>query len=268
MPLKSVTRFPRPISFKMGRNRPTWKKSRLKFADYLRPGLTIPIPEAHRYTKKALRPLHNIYGNDVLGDCVIAEMFHTLGVTTGNANNGSAVIPTQDEVIAAYSAIGGYVPNDPSTDNGCDEQTALNYWKNTGILGHKIVGWISVDPTNPVEFKTAIWLFENLMYGIELPDEWVNPIPSDSAFIWDVAGNPDMSNGHCVGAYGYDVNSVEISTWGMLGYLTDAATAKYAGQPSGELYTVLTEDVIVRATGKAPNGFDFEQLQADFAALG
>jgi hypothetical protein len=54
----------------------------------------------------------------------------------------------------------------------------------------------------------------------------------------------------------------------MLGSMSDAAVAMYASPAaSGELYTVLSDEIMIRATQKAPTGFDFEQLEADLAAF-
>jgi len=211
-----------------------------------------------------------MYMNDKLGDCVIAEMLHSVGVFTGNANGGTPAKFTNSQVESLYSAIGGYVPGDPSTDNGCDEVTAMDYWKSKGAPSgqNQIAGWISVSGSHPERYTAALWLFENLMFGVELPDAWISPFPSASGFHWDVAGSPDPNNGHSFLGVAYDKNEVWINTWGMFGSLSEAAIAKYATTSgSGELYTVLSEEIIVRASAKAPSGFNFEQLLADLAAL-
>ena len=117
--------------------------------------------------------------------------------------------------------------------------------------------------------KTALWLMENLYFGVELPDKWINPMPAASGFVWDVAGTADPSNGHCFVGVGYNEKGVQIDTWGMIGTITWAAVAEYASTVgSGELYTVLGPDGIAKASGKAPNGFDWSQLLADFDSMG
>jgi hypothetical protein len=219
-----------------------------------------------------------MYCNDTLGDCVIAGMAHVVGVLTGNAGT-KPFIYTKAQIIALYSAIGGYVPGEPSTDKGCDEQTALNYWENNGAMAvngaksgtntHRIAGWLAVNAADPVEYRTALWLFENLYFGIELPDKWISPMPSASGFTWNVAGAPDPDNGHCVVGAGYNAMGVAFDTWGMTGLMTDAAIGKYATQDAhGELYTVVSQDGINKATEKAPTGFDWSQLVADFDSMG
>jgi hypothetical protein len=251
--------------FRMGRRRPASNHRRLTLKHYLDLS-ALPVPPASvDYSAKAQQALARVYYNDQLGDCVIAAMAHLIGVFFGNAGIPYLLSPAQ--IIALYSAIGGYVPGDPSTDNGCDEDTALSYWQANGAPAgeNKIFGWVAVDGANPAEYRAALWLFENLFFGVELPDAWITPFPSASGFTWGVAGDPDSNNGHAFPGVGYSAKGVQIATWGMLGTLTDAAVQKYATTAgSGELYTVLSVETILKATEKAPNGFNFAQLQADF----
>jgi hypothetical protein len=268
-----------PISgqtFKLGRNRPVARCPRFALKNYLTRNLPAP-PAAIEYTKRSEAALSKIYENDKLGDCVIAGMAHVVGVLTGYAGTKPFLF-SDAEIIGLYSAIGGYVPGDPATDRGCDEQTALNYWENNGALpphktspsgAHKIAGWMTVDSTNVEECRTALWLFENLYFGLELPDAWINPEPSSSGFVWDVAGPSDPENGHCVVGVGYTAAGITIDTWGMTGLMTNAAVAKYPTQAShGETYTVVSMDAISKANEKAPAGFDWSQLVADFDSMG
>jgi hypothetical protein len=268
MSVKVITHPNSGLSFKLGRRRPVARCPRFSLHNYLMRGLAAP-PTACDYSKPAATALAKVYENDTLGDCVIAGMAHVVGVLTGNA--GRPYLYTNEQIIGLYSAIGGYVPGKPSTDNGCDEQTALNYWENNGAPAgeHRIAGWLSVNAADPTEYRTALWLFENLYFGLELPDKWVNPMPAEPGFTWDAAGPPDPNNGHCVAGVGYSAQGVSIDTWGMIGLLTDNAIAQY-GTPAanGEVYTVVSQDGINKATQKAPAGFDWSQLIADFDSMG
>jgi hypothetical protein len=171
-----------------------------------------------------------------------------------------------------YSAEGGYVSGDPSTDNGTDEQTAFAYWKSNGLLNdgtHKIAGVLAVDATSEEELRSALWLFENLCFGIELPDVWINPVPSGSGFVWDSAGNPDPSNGHFVVGVGTTLQGITFDTWGMLGTLTYAAIAQYCvASAGGDVSVVISTDSLNKAMNKAPNGLNWNQLIADFNLAG
>jgi hypothetical protein len=228
---------------------------------------TLPTPPPTcDYRAKASASLSNIFKNDTLGDCVIAAIAHAVGVATGNA--GSTRVFTDQEIIALYTAIGGYNPSDPSTDQGCDELTALAYWQQNGapIGGDKIAGYVAVDPTNEAEVNAAIWLFENLMLCAELPDSWTQV--SGSGFVWD-CDTPNPNNGHAFMSASYDSVGPGIETWGLSGSILRAAmSSNITTAAGGSCYAVLMSDSIMKASGKAPNGFDWEQLCADFDAIG
>src|SRR5271170_2323534 len=58
-----------------------------------------------------------MYLNDQLGCCTWAEVGHALEAWTAYA--GTEVDIPQSYVLTGYEAVGGYVPGNPSTDNGC-----------------------------------------------------------------------------------------------------------------------------------------------------
>ena len=254
-----------------GRRRPIARYPRLHLKNYLTRAIPI-APNIWSWRRLALEALAQMYMNDSLGDCVIACLEHNAGVLTGNATNGNPVIFDDGNTVRLYSAIGGYVPGDSSTDNGCDIQTALNYYGTSGLSSngsHKIVGYLAVNPSDVEEIKQAIFLFGNLCFGVELPDAWINPnFPSGNGFTWDIAGAPDPNNGHCFLGFGHNSSGVQINTWALQGIMTYAAIAQYCNaNVQGELYTVISQDILIAATQKAPNGFDFTQLMADFQAI-
>lgn len=253
-------------AFKMGRLRPAPYR-KLHFSTYAGPNLPAPPAFVHRGAK-ALPCLSNVYANDSLGDCTAAGAAHGMGIWRGNAGNNDPA-PTVDQVIDFYSATTGYVRGNPSTDNGGDEVTVLNYWRDKGFFADgsgKIAAWVNVDAANPVEVRQAIWLAEFVYFGVELPDAWVSPMPQSSGFTWDVAGPANPQNGHCFVAGSYDAMPI-IDTWGEFGKITWAAIAQYASGPAGELHAAFSVDCINRASQKTDSGFAFEQLLADSAAL-
>lgn len=250
-----------------GRRRPSPHTQKLYFSRY---ASKLPAPPATvNYAPKALAALRQMYDNDQLGDCVIAGGYHAEGVVTGNAS-GTPFVATLAQVIKDYGAIGGYVPGEPSTDQGCDEQTALNYWQQKGFAnGSKLTAWLAVDASNKAQVQQAMWLFENLFFGLELPDAWVNPFPSADGFVWDVSPDgTDPDNGHCVVGVGYDARGIQVATWALLGTLTYAALEYATPGRQGELYVLLTADLIAKGQAKSPSGFDWATLVQDFDALG
>lgn len=270
MSVKTLTK-PDGKTVRFGRRRPVSRRPILSLKNYLlAPALPMP-PASTNYAAAAAAPISLMYENDTLGDCVIAGVQHVEGVMTAN----EPAVPltyTNAQTTTFYSAACGYVPGNPNTDQGCDIQTVLAYWQNNGApsgSSHKPAGFLAVDPTNQTEVKLAIWLFQNVIPGIELPDAWINPFPSASGFTWDVAGAPDPNNGHCPPGIDYNAQGIIVSTWGMTGIMTWAAVAQYCAVASGgELYCVVSQDSLNAATGLAPSGVNWAQMVADFNAMG
>jgi hypothetical protein len=268
MTIKTITLTGHPTlsQVRFGRKRPIAIGPHFKLKNYLRASMPSP-PTSCDYSSPAASILSDIMGNDTLGDCTCAGAYHIVGTETSNA--GQPFHATLAQVISDYSAVGGYVPGDPSTDQGADEVTCMNYWTSHGFAdGTKLLGWLSVDATNWTEVQTAMWLFENLYFGLELPDTYTNPFPSSNGFVWDV-GTPDPNQGHCIIGTGYDTTGVKIDTWGMLGTITKAAIAKLCvANAGGALYVWLTPDQVAKAATKAPNGFAWSDLISDFDTMG
>ena len=256
------------MTFKLGRNRPVARQRRLMLGNYLLATLP-PAPDDVDYSVWVPNFLAEVLANDSLGDCLSAGAFHIGAMLLGGA--GQHIPFTVQDVINFYSASCGYVPGDPSTDQGGDEETVLRYWQETGLLPgqHKIAGFLGVDGTNAEQVRQGMWRFENLYFGVELPDAWISPFPSASGFVWDAAGDGDPENGHCFVGVGYNAVGVQIDSWGMIGTITWAAIAKYATRAAnGDLYTVLGQDAVNVVSGKSPLGFAWRQMVSDFDALG
>jgi hypothetical protein len=245
--------------------------------DHLMRGIAEPFggtPIEIDYSAKAIAALGLIYLNATYGDCLPAGAQHTAGVWTGNAT-GTPVIFTDAQTESNYTGMSGgeFNPNDPATDQGCDPETALQYLQSTGLLAsdgrHKIAGWLGIDATNPVEIRAAVWLEFGPGLALELPDEWVNPTPSESGFVWDIAGDPNPDNGHWICAVGCNETGLQVATWGMIGTITYAAIAKYCMPATGgNLYAFVSQDALVKAMAKFPDGFDWAQIVAKFDAAG
>ena len=230
-------------TLRLGRNRPVARCSALLLGNYLTRGYAAP-PAACNWTAAAEPALKKMYLNNKLGCCVIAWGAHMEGVLTGNAS-GAPIIYTDKQIANQYSAIGGYVPGDASTDQGCDEETALNYWVQHGFAGGtKIAAWMRVNGADPGEVRAAIDLFGTVTFTAELPDAWIQNAPRPG-FVWAPAGPSDPNNGHCFGAASYTPTLFGDCTWGMQGSITPAAVAEYCVPAAGGgCYTVGTQDWI------------------------
>ena len=239
---------------------------KLRLRNYLLQALPSPPLSVDYNTPASAAFMADILGNDVSGDCTCAAVYHIIGAIL--AASGSPIPYTATDCVNFYKMLSGWngIEDDPS-DTGLNVETVLAYWKTYGLLpdNDKCYGYMAIDATNKIEVMTSIWLFENVDFGVDLADAWLNP--SGSGFVWDVAGKPDPENGHSFMSAKYDtVSGVNIDTWGLNGYMTWPAVAKYASN-TGELYTILTPDSINRATAKAPNGLNWTQLVSDFESL-
>ena len=251
-----------------GRRRPVAIGPHFRAGAYLLHGLP-PAPSATGYAAKAQPALRQMYLNDRYGCCVVAGGYHITGVETGNAT-GNPYIAPDDVIVSDYSTIGGFDPKNPqATDNGCDEATALNYWTQHGLAnGTKLLGWLAVNAASQPETRAALWLFENLMFGIEIPDAGLNPLPTPGS-IWNLSGTPNPENGHCVAGVDFDSVGVQVATWGMVVTIKWEDVARLAvPSAGGMLYTVLSPDQLGKAITKAPNGVAWLDLVADFNSMG
>lgn len=265
-----------PITFRDGRKppRPEDEAPRMKFAQIRQPaGALPPAPSLVDYvTKVATWPM---YGNDSWGDCVWAMIGHTIQATT-TYGQGATVTVSEDAVIKGYSDVTGFDPNagapgENPTDQGTVIQDALNYWRKTGVGGHKILAFAEVNVKDAEEVEAALSLFGHLQLGINFPDSAMDQF--DQGEPWDVVKHARLEGGHAV-SLGYTVDNSpqlvgraangnwKVVTWGQLQEMTPAFWAKYVE----EAWVVVSPEW-VSAAGSSPTGLDKAALNSVFTAL-
>jgi len=251
-----------PIRVKLGKKAKRIDPRTFKLSKYLKPHLPQPPDEVSYVVDVPSWPMDL---NDQLGDCVVAAMAHMIQQWSFFSRGLSGmVVPTDAEVLTAYEAISGYINGDPSTDTGCDMLTALNYWRNTGLAGHKIAGFVEVDAQNLLEVRQAIWMFGNLFTGLALPvfvqsaSDWTVP----DGWIYGNAGQPGSWGGHCVPAMAESPETLTCVTWGERLKMSH----NFFGDYCDEAYAVLSTDWVT-SNQAAKSGFNLAQLRADIAAL-
>jgi hypothetical protein len=239
---------------KLGKHAPKNDPRTLRLAHYLLPSLPA-APLSSDWGTKIER--WGMMRNDAVGDCTCATAGHM--IETWSSVAGSLRIITDAEVIKAYSAVSGYDPATGANDNGAVEVDVLNYWRKTGIGGHKIGAYAAVNPKNPDHVKAGCWLFGGLYLGLALP------LSAQSQDVWDVArrnGRAGSWGGHAVNVVAYDKNALTCVTWGARKQMTWRFFEKYCD----EAYALISSDW-VNGKKKAPSGFDLAALQADLNAL-
>ena len=203
-----------------------------------------------------------LLGNDSVGDCVVAGGGHE--TMAWNAAGGLIVPFSTPNTLADYSAITGYDPADPSTDQGADMQVAAAYRQKTGLLDaagnrHKVGAYLAVDPGDLEMLLTAAYVFEAVGVGITFPQSAMDQFNAGQP--WDaVAGSP-IEGGHYVPGLARRGGMFKFITWGAEQLATDAFLA--ANNDENVVY--LSPDML--AGGKSLEGFDLAQLTSDLAAL-
>lgn len=241
-----------------GKLAPKWHPKTLKLLSYLQ-DRGLPVSPSKNYWEYLVKSWP-MFGNDVLGDCVFACGGHMLQNFT--AHTGAEVVPTQDEIEAAYSAVGGYVPGNPSTDNGAAITDFLSWWQKNPLHGHTIAGWAQINHSVVDMLKLGIYLFGGIDVGIQVPAVAMQQFNAGMPF--DATGNDgEIEGGHSIPLLGYGAGGFACITWGKVQYMTNAFATLYLD----EAYAVITPDWIKQATQKTPSGFDLATLQADIAAM-
>jgi hypothetical protein len=246
---------------KLGKRPPRLDARTLRLAKYVR--ALPPPPPAVDWTPDA--GPWGMMLNDRIGDCTIAGAAHLIQLWTGNANPPAVIIPDL-QVLAAYEQVGGYNPQDPSTDQGCVELDVLNFWRQQGIGGHRPVAYVSVNPKNISEVQLAIAWFGGVYAGVALP------LSAQEQAVWDVTpsspGDAGSLGGHAIPlvSYGPDCGNGQPGprcvTWAALKGMTWNWWTTYAD----EAYALVAPDWI-EAAGGAPSGFDLATLLADLQQI-
>lgn len=244
----------------LGKRPPKIDPRTFKLSNYLPPS----PPPAANWLKLSK---WDMYGNDAVGDCVEACAGHMINIWD-SYSVPNAKQPTTKDIIAAYSAVTGYRPGDPNTDQGTVMLDFLKYWRNVGIAGHRIYAFAAIKPGDLKQLQQAVWLFGAAMVGLAMPITAQNQ-PNG----WSVPGNltgdaaPGSWGGHCVpvGAYQDSIPARlrnAVITWGSNITMSDFFYETYCD----EAYAVLSQEWML-TNGNAASGFNFTQLQADLSAL-
>jgi len=245
--------------------KPVVTQPRLRLADYLRPS-DLPDVGSLKYPfghADAIQP--HMFCNDSVGDCAIAGSIEE--VRLANALAGKTVNFTDATAIENYSAITGYVPGDPSTDQGTDVHELYDYRKATGIIDadgqrHKILAYAGLTPGDFDEALIALSLFPSgVGIGIQVADFCEDQF--DAGQPWHPEpGYHAIEGGHYVPLVGAtDRHTGLLYTWGAV----QGITAPFYAEYNTVAAVALTAEMFV--DGKSPTGLDMARLRADLGLL-
>ena len=206
-------------------------------------------------------------GNDVAGCCVFAGPGHM--TTLVGALTGKPTVVTKDMVIAVYSHLTGYNPVTGANDNGYVIRDMLDYWKSTGMFGHKILAYAGVNWKDSDEVAIAQWLGCGVIGGFQLPLASQNQADTQGRQLWYVpttgwpsGKGPGTWGGHCIFIPGTSPGMDEGNSWGE----PTQWTIGWRTQCCDEMWIVILDDWAALAGGTAPTGFALQDLLNDVAS--
>ena len=204
-----------------------------------------------------------VLANDKVGDCVWAGAAHETMLWRAEAGTPTAF--TDAAVLADYSAVTGYTPGNPDTDQGTDMQQAASYRLKTGVADaagtrHRIDAYVALQPGNLDQLALAAYLFGAAGIGVQLPDTAFDQF--DNAEPWSVVSGARIEGGHYVPVVGRNAHgNFLVWTWGRLHAVRPDFLTTYMDEGLGYL-------ALERLRGTvSPQGLDAATLQADLALL-
>lgn len=205
---------------------------------------------------------HNMFGNDTVGDCTCADVGHA--TLYWNKEARKAVDVSTENVLAMYSAITGYNPDDPNSDTGANMADVAKYHQKTGLEDeqgnrHKVAAYLAVTPGNFEELKQSIYLFGACSIGWELPESAQQQFQAQQP--WGVVSGSPIEGGHDTLAVGYDPQFLYVVTWGAVQKVEWGFVSKYMD----EGIVKFSEEML--DSGKSQEGFNVTQLTKDLKAL-
>ena len=252
-----------PRKLKLGKSVARHDPRTLLLASYVTPALPTP-PASFDLTSRVKS--WGMMDNDQIGDCTCAAAGHLLMEWTANAGK-KIFTPTDKQIVAAYSAITGYNPTTGANDNGANEIDVLNYWRQSGIAGHKIGAYVALEPSNHNHVMDSVYMFEGCYIGVQLPISAQAQVQNHKP--WSVPpggptgdGKPGSWGGHAVPVVAYDSRGLVVVTWGALQRMTWSFWEAYCD----EAYAILSPDYL-DGKQQGPQGFSLQQLEADLEDL-
>lgn len=241
-----------------------WKeeKIKLKFGDYIDREKLPVVPKTFGHVGTASPPViggWQMLGNNQAGDCVMAGGIHEIMVWNWAVKRPIPQFNTKLALQQYYELSGG-------KDTGLDPIDAANWRRKTGIADaagkrHQIKSFASVSSMEDIEL--AVYLFGVCGIGLELPDNAEDMFTSEDP--WDdLSKPPNPKNGHYVPVVGKNsAGRLIVVTWGRLHAMSEEFLNEYMA--GGVCY--FSKEYLA-ATGKTPELFNEDQLDADLAQIG
>lgn len=244
--------------------RPARKDYRIARLSRYAPLLPAPPRSANYYSEITA---WGMLGNDTAGDCIVAAVDHGIYQERTYANPDSVIVPpTTAEAITTYSAVGGYVPGNPATDQGLymlGNGGMMEYWAKNGIICGGILNrpaaYTQITQPNIVEWEQAVAIYGSLLLGLQLPENIVSG--EEPPAIWRNWRGP-VAGGHEIIAVGYSKPGKEtlfdIISWGRR-FQADGAFLQHCVDEA----VAVANAAFIGASGTDPGGLTLAMLESD-----
>jgi hypothetical protein len=246
----------------LGKRPPRPGAVKFKLANYVDLSKLPAPPKSFGHDRLIPADQWGMLGNQAVGDCVLAAAAHDSMLW--NAEAGRTVPFDDHAVISDYSAITGYDPADPYTDEGTDMQVAASYRRKTGITDahgkrHKIAAYLAIKPGDINELYQALYLFGAVDIGIQFPSYAMELFNAGKP--WTYRSRHSIVGGHAVSGVARRNGQLVVVTWGRAVRMSAAFFTNFCD----EAIVAISQEALTN--GKSPEGFDLAALQADLAAL-
>lgn len=206
-----------------------------------------------------------MFGNDLLGDCGDAALYHARQLNTLMALGHMDTQP-DSTVIGLYEKQAGYVPGKPETDRGSILQNLLAYVLHHGLpladgSAARLLAVIEIDPRNPEDVRRAIAECGSVYVGTGMPKFVFSG--KDPAKLWSGPINAPLDGGHCIICPSYDPQGFGVISWGAKDYRMDL---KFWSNYVYECYGLLWLDW-VSAGGRTPFGLSVADWESQMQAI-
>lgn len=247
--------------FKGGKLNPVRRLGHVSLSDHMSEVFTWPpVPPAGWEFAVPSSEL-SVLGNDKYGCCAASGAYGLAQIQSCNANPADPIVPTTGQALDLYSAVTGFDPNDPETDQGTVLTDLLEHWQKVGFeVTHRsgkkglsqIYGWAAIDVSSFAAIRWGAYTFGGGYLGIRCPQKCEQDLAN-----WNFAPGLPIAGGHCIVQAGQGRFGAKMRSWGMF----IPASAPFMGAYIDEYYIVVTEDWL-NAQRVSPAGLDLNGLLA------
>jgi hypothetical protein len=242
-----------------GLNPPREGAIKLKFSTYADLAALPKIPNNFGHEEYVPAIQWGLWGNDKFGDCVVVGGCNEEVIW--NRMAGKIITFNTKDVLADFTAITGLPP---SPFVGADMQQAAQYRQKVGLLGadgqrHRIAAYVALEGGNLRELYAAMYLFGAVGIGIQFPSTAFDQFRRHQA--WAIVSKMHFDgSGHYVPCVALRSNIVAV-TWGRFQAMRPSFYASLCNQA----VAYISQEALVNQ--KSPEGFDYQQLEADLQAI-